>query len=256
MALAAATIGSGVLSAGSSLIGAGKASSAAKQASANNFRQYAYTRQDLSPFFTAGQVVVPDLVNLAQSGPTGGGPNYLTQAAGMVPGQFTQAELEATPGYQFTRDQGLKSVQSAAAARGLGVSGAALKGAADYSTGLANKTYLDQFNVANQRFQDVLGLNTAQQGNLTNQYNRLAGVAQLGSNAAAQTGTIGASLSNQAGNFLTQGGLASAAGTAGVGNAISGGLNNYLMYNAFQNALAGGSGGQLGGFVDNGNFTV
>jgi hypothetical protein len=84
---------------------------------------------------------------LAQSGPTAGGPDYIAQAAGERPLQMTQAQLEQTPGYQFTRDQGLKMTQSAAAARGLGVSGASLKGAATYATGLANTTYKDQFNL-------------------------------------------------------------------------------------------------------------
>jgi len=161
----------------------------------------------------------------------------LAAANAIQPGQMTQAELEATPGYQFTRDQGLKSVQNAAAARGLGVSGAALKGAATYATGLADKTYLDQFNVAQQRFQNQVNLNTAQQGNLTNQFNRLSGVANLGEGAAAQTGAIGASLSNQAGNFLTQGGIAQALGTQGLANGI-GNTANML--------LGGNSGGLLG----------
>lgn len=55
--------------------------------------------------------------------------------------------LEGLPGYQFTRDQGLKSTQSGYAAKGLGSSGAALKGAANYSTGLA-QGYYDRY--ANQ----------------------------------------------------------------------------------------------------------
>jgi hypothetical protein len=73
-----------------------------------------------------------------------------------APGQMTQAELAATPGYQFTLNQGLQAVQNSAAAKGLGVSGAALKGAADYATGLADSTYQTQFNIAQQRWQDQL----------------------------------------------------------------------------------------------------
>lgn len=52
-----------------------------------------------------------------------------------------QDTLNNLPGYQFTLNQGLKSTQSSAAARGLGSSGAALKGAATYATGLANSQY-------------------------------------------------------------------------------------------------------------------
>ena len=60
-------------------------------------------------------------------------------------GANQQAALEKTPGYQFTRDQGLRAVQNAAAAKGRGVSGSALAGAADYATGLADTTFNTQF---------------------------------------------------------------------------------------------------------------
>jgi hypothetical protein len=238
--VAAAVIGGAALSAGSSLLGGSQAAGASKKAAGDNRLQFLQTRADLDPFATAGRVVVPDLVQLAQSGQFGGGPNYLSQAAGMQPGQMTQAELEQTPGYQFNLAQGLKATQSAAAARGLGVSGASLKGAATYATGLADSTYQNQFNNAQTRFQNSLNLNTAQQGNLTNQFNRLNSVAQLGEGAASQTGQIGASLTNQAGQFLQQGGLAQAAGTAGVGNAVTGGINNFLANQFLQQVVGGG----------------
>jgi hypothetical protein len=67
----------------------------------------------------------------------------------------TQAGLEQTPGYQFTLQQGLKSAQNAAAARGLGVSGAALKASDTFATGLANSTY-------NQQLQNAIATNQAQ----------------------------------------------------------------------------------------------
>src|SRR5215469_83604 len=198
---AAAAAGGSIIS---GIIGGGAAKSAASQSAAAQDRatqalnaRFAETQQSPAPFVANAYSLVPTASNLALDR-YGGGPNYLTMAAGMVPGQMTQAELEATPGYQFTRDQGLKAVQNSAAARGLGVSGAAMKGAADYATGLADKTYVDQFNVAQQRYSDALALNTAQQGNVTNQFNRLNALIGTGENAAAQTGTIGASLGNAA----------------------------------------------------------
>ncbi len=57
-----------------------------------------------------------------------------------------QKALEATPGYAFTLDQGLKSTQNSYAAQGLGSSGAAMKGAAQFATGLADQTYQSQLN--------------------------------------------------------------------------------------------------------------
>jgi hypothetical protein len=241
--VAAAIIGGSVLSAGASVLGSSKAAGGATAASDAQKQMYLQTRADLSPFAQAGAGVLPSLNALAMSGPTGGGPDYVAQAAGERPLQMTQANLEATPGYQFDLSQGLKATQSAAAARGLGVSGAALKGAATYATGLANKTYQDQFNLQQQRFTDLLNLNTGQQGQLQNQYTRLHDTAALGENAAAQTGTAGTSAAATAGNYLNQAGLASAAGTTGVSNALTGGINNYLAYNAYQNRTAALTGG-------------
>lgn len=235
MVMAAVLAGSAVVGAGASIYGSNKAASSAKDAANLQQQQYAQTRADLSPYFAPGQEAVTNALSLAQSGPTGGGPDYTALAYQNLPGNMTQEQLEQTPGYQFTRDQGLKSVQSAAAARGLGVSGAALKGAAEYATGLANKTYMDQFNVAQQRFGDYLNLNTGQQGNLQNQYSRLSGIATLGANAAAGLGTQGTSAASTAGNYLNQGALAQAAGAQGVNSALTGAANNYLAYNAYQN---------------------
>ena len=176
---------------------------------------------------------------LAGSGPTGGGPDFVGQAYANLPGTMTQAQLEATPGYQFTLSQGLKAVQSAAAARGLGMSGASVKGAADYATGLASQTYQQQFNIQQQQFADYGALNTAQQGNLTNQFNRYNALAGLGENAAAQLGNTGANLANQAGSFLNAAGVDAASGATNAGNALNQGLQNYLQYNQYKAQTTG-----------------
>jgi len=243
---AAAIAGSAVIGGATSLIGSGMAADASNKAANLQQDRYAQTRADLAPYFQPGYNALNDAYGLARLGPTGGGPDYLSQAAGALPGNMSQAELEATPGYQFDLREGLKAVQSSAAARGLGVSGASLKGAGNFATGLANKTYLDQFNVRQKRFEDYLNLNTGQQGNVTNSFNRLNAIAGMGANAAAGLGTTGAGLANQAGSYIQQGGLASTAGLQGVGNALTGGVNNYLGYNALQNYL--GNGAQTGGY--------
>jgi hypothetical protein len=128
--------------------------------------------------------------------------------------------LENTPGYQFALSQGLKLVQSGNIARG--ISGAALKGAANFATGLAQNTY---------------------QANLLNPLEYLG---TLGEGAASQTGTIGAGLAGTQGSALVGGANALAAGQVGSANALSSGLNslgslptNYLLYN---NLLSGGGG--------------
>lgn len=111
-----------------------------------------------------------------------------------------QRFLESTPGYQFTRDQGMQAVTNQMAAKGLGgISGAYGKGLARFVTGLADNTYQQQ---------------------LTN----YANAAGMGQSAANQTGTFGQAATTNAGNALQGGAAASAAGTVGAANAISGGI--------------------------------
>jgi hypothetical protein len=112
-----------------------------------------------------------------------------------------------------------------------------MRGITGYATGLANNTYKDQFNIQQQRFADALSLNTAQQGNVTNQYNRLSGLGTLGENAAAQSGTIGAGLTNTSANLTNQAGVDTAAGIGGIGKAATGAAQNYLDYTNYQNYL-------------------
>src|SRR3954462_15036111 len=112
------TAGAAVLGAGASLYGSSQAAGAAKDAAGLQSQMYNRTRADLAPYAGMGNEAMTNALALANSGRTGGGPDYLSQAAGMVPGRMTQAELEQTPGYQFDLSQGLKAVQSAAAARG------------------------------------------------------------------------------------------------------------------------------------------
>lgn len=261
-----ATLASGALGAGSSKKAGGQASSAAKQAAAQQQQMYLQTRADLAPFVGAGRDVLGQTRDLATSGPFGGLPNYLDVAGRMFPGGgtgqggFTQAELEATPGYQFDLSQGLKATQAAAAARGLGVSGASLKGAAAYATGLADKTYQNQFDIQNKRFSDVLNLNTAERDILGGQYTRLHDTAALGANAAAQTGTAGTSAAATAGNYLNAAGVDTATASRNAGNALSGAFNNIAGYYGAQNiannnALTSNYGNQVGttGLTASGN---
>lgn len=178
-----------------------------------------------------------------------------------VPSAMTQADLEATPGYQFTLSQGLKAVQNSASARGLGVSGAAMKGAADYATGLSNQTYAQRF--ANQqslfgnqqtRFGNIETQFANDQGMRQNAFNRLSAVTGIGQSSAAQTGAMGLQAANAAGGFLTSGASAAGAGLiaggnagAGAFNGISNGINSYIN----QNRLYGNNDGSVYGGQSN-----
>jgi hypothetical protein len=141
------------------------------------------------------------------------------------------------------------STQNAASARGLGVSGAALKGAAGYATGLADSTYQNQFN-------NLL----ANQNNLFNRQNTVFGnilsMGQLGANAAAGLATNATQTGSNIGSNMIGAGNAAAAGQIGQANAISSGLTgasgnaqNLLLFNALlknsggQGLFSAGSGG-------------
>ena len=148
------------------------------------------------PYITAGNTATTNALNLANQGF-----NF----------NDTQAQLEATPGYQFTLAQGLESTQNGAAARGLGVSGASQKAAANYATGLASNTYQQQFGnalstyntnlnanmqLSNQGANTVSNLNNANSGiagNINNNYigqgNAQAAQDAMGGNALIQIGS-------------------------------------------------------------------
>jgi hypothetical protein len=64
-----------------------------------------------------------------------------------APITMDQKTLEATPGYKFNLDQGIRGVNLSSVASGM--SGAQAKAAAKYATGLADSTYQNQFNNAN-----------------------------------------------------------------------------------------------------------
>lgn len=195
---------------------------AAQIAAAQSEKQYQQTRSDLGGYRDLGAW----------------GSGLLQNRLGdlTAPWQPTQAQLEATPGYQFTLSQGLKSVQNSAAARGLGISGAALKGAANYATGLADSTWQNVFN--------------ADQTQKTNAYNKLFGIAGLGENAAAMTGNAGLTATGQANNALMSGANAYGASTLAGNNALMNGVNgaaNNLMTYGYLNRGSGGLSGLFSG---------
>jgi len=219
--VATAIIGSAVVGAGASVASSSAQSKAASKSADSQMQMYDQTREDLSPYNTAGQGVINQLSNVVSSQTQ---PTY-------TPVVMDQQSLEQTPGYQFNLTQGLKSTQNSAAARGLGTSGAALKGAATYATGLADSTYQNQFANAQSNAMNVYNSQVAGQ---TNQYNRLLGVASLGENAAAQTGTAGTAAANGASQAYTNAGNAQAAGYNGAAASVNNGVGNYLQYNAMK----------------------
>jgi hypothetical protein len=203
------------------------------------------------PFIQAGHWGANTLQNQLASGQIG----TPMDLSGMP--QFswnpTQAGLEATPGYQFTLQQGLQATQNAAAARGLGVSGAALKGADTFTTGLANQTY-------NQQLQNALGVYNAQMGGFQNQfqdywanqqnrYNQLSNLASLGGNVAVGQGSVGTQGAANVGNAAATAGQLQGAATTGAANTLGNALSSPQTANAL-NALFGGGGSTISPATD------
>lgn len=246
-----AILGSAVIGAGASIFGASQqvsAEQAAIQAQQQMLQEGLQTQKGyvgqaastLQPYIQSGQTAEDWYNYLTGTGnvPTGapsGAPSAYNPMNAPLTAPFTAANLATTPGYQFTLGQGLKSTQSGFAAQGLGSSGAALKGAADYSTGLASNTY-------NQQFQNYLTQNQ-QIANL------LMGPASIGANAGgalagiyggAGNAALGAATGTGAGIASSTAGIgnAYAGGAAGVAGAASGGVNSYLQYQLMQQLLA------------------
>jgi hypothetical protein len=140
------------------------------------------------------------------SSSTGGGYGSLLQP-------FTASYMQQySPAYQFQLQQGQQGVLNQDAASQGALSGAALKDLTAYNQNYANTAYNNAFN----QYQTQLG----------NTYSRLSGVAQLGQNAAANTGQQGTALAGSAAQSATNIGTALAGGTVGAANAISGGLSS------------------------------
>lgn len=236
-----ASIVGGLLSAG----GASDAADAqvkASQAAIDFERQLqAQITAQLKPFLDLGNSAIQPLSDL--TGLTPGGPgvmdSYITR-----PFQPTQAQLEQTPGYQFTRDQGMKAVTNQFASQGLGGpnSGAFAKGLSQYVTGLASNTYQQQFQ------NDLTSRSTL--------YSMLTGLVGGGQNAAAQLGGFQNSIGNNISNNITGAGNAQASGIVGASNAIGGGISNAgALYGLLSRQPAPGqygatnNGGGLGNFL-------
>jgi len=171
------------------------------------------------------------------------------------------AGLAQTPGYQFTLQQALQAQQNSATARGLGVSGAQLRGAADYAGGVASKTYDQQLqNALSIWGTGVTGYNAAlagfQQGqgayqnqfndywtNQQNKFNQLQGIATLGSNAAANQASTAQQGATNVGNAVANVGALQGSGQSTVANT----LGNVFTSPQVQTGLTQGYNALFGG---------
>jgi len=224
MGIETAILGSAVLGA----YGANKASKtqaqAATQAADIQKSQFEQTREDQAPYRAAGYNALAEM----------------QRTAGNVPGafKFGNEAMYQDPGYAFRLSEGQKALDRSAAARGGLISGGALKAATRYGQDMGSQEYGNAYNRA------LTSYNTgvASENQLYNRQAALSGIGQTSTNLVGQAGQ---NYANNAGNLMTSGAAANAAGQVGMANAFTGGLGTYLNYtnnNALLNALRGSTG--------------
>ena len=176
---------------------------------------------DYKPYLKQGTYGINTLGNLMKSG-AGQLNNPLDlylKSKGLSGGQFNTNN----PAYQFQLKQGQQALDRSSAARGMGYSGAQMKASQQYGQGLASQQYDKEYNRATSEFGDY--------------YNRLAGLAQGGQQAAGSMAQAGGQYAQNAGNtfanlsnaqtgILGQQANARASGYTAKANAVTGGLNS------------------------------
>jgi hypothetical protein len=234
----------GLISAGGSLLGgllgsgaastaAGEQAGASRYAADINKQMFDTSNAQQAPYREAGYTALNDI---------GGLKSYLQK-------QFTPEDFKAgiDPGYAFRLQQGQEATNRMANMGGGLISGNALKGQEDYSQGLASQEYGNAFN----RFQ-------TQRSNI---YNTLASIAGLGQTSLGQTTAAGTTAAGNIGSNIANAGAASAGGTVGAANALTGGLqgaaNQYYLSqllgqrNPIVNYGLTGGGGMTTGYTPN-----
>ncbi len=165
-----------------------------------------------APFREAGVTSQNRLMELLGLGGSSTAPDY-----GSLLRDFSMADYQADPGYQFRQAEGMRGIENSAAARGGLLSGGALKGIQRFGQDLASQ----EFGNAYQRFK----------ANQTDRYNKLAGVVNTGQGATNQLTSAAGNLGTQIGQNITGAGNANAAGAVGQANAWTNAIGQgYNMY--------------------------
>ena len=217
--VAGAVVGSALIGASASKSAAKTQASAARDATELQAAQYEQTRADQEPWRQAGINALGEM----------------QRTAGNVPGtfKFGAGDYTADPGYGFRLSEGRKALAHQAAARGGAVSGQSLKAMQDYAQNSASNEFQNAYNRAFTSY----GTDVARENQLYNRQAAMAGVGQTSTNLINQAGQ---NYATNAGNLMTSGAAAQAAGQVGAANAITGGLGTYLNYsqnNSLLNAL-------------------
>lgn len=234
---------------------AGKSASAERYAANLQNQQYKQTRQDQMPWLNTGKAALSKLAFLTGVGPSGqqtwgqlkakltpqfssyagpqttptvdtAGLNAAVEKAygaqkinplyGSLLHNFSTADFQQDPGYQYRLQQGMNGINNSFAARGGLLSGAAVKAAMRENQGFASNELQNAYNRYNT--------------NQSNEYNRLASLANVGQTASNTLGQAGSAYANNIGNLAM-------GNAANQGNALLAGAQ--LRSSGYQGALNG-----------------
>jgi hypothetical protein len=168
-----------------------------------------------------------------------------SKTVGYTPMVNSLADLEATPGYKFQLEQGLKGLDTGAASRGMALSGAAMKSANNYAQGQAatgfqaawergQKAYGDAFSRKMQQYgQGQTAYNNAR-GNFQDQqqqkFNRLYGRVNANTDAYGMYTGSGQNFANNQGNAAYNNSRANQNMYSTIGNSLTDLGGQYLTY--------------------------
>lgn len=205
VAIAAASVASSVLGDKAAKRSAQAAKDTAAMQVEESRRQFDTTRADTLPYRQAGEEALSRISSLMM----GGG----------------SIDPNSIPGYNFRRQEGETGLERAINARGMRLSGRALKDLmkynSDYASGEYDKGMAKLFTLAGF---GPAGVNTS---------------ASAGANASGQ---INSAYGNQ-GNALANSYMMQ---SSSLNNAIQGGMQNYMTWNMYNNMMKGGTAGGTG----------
>jgi hypothetical protein len=236
--IATAIVGSAAIGAYGASSAADKQEKAARRGQDQQLQMFNVQNAQNAPFRGAGYSALNQIGSMlpgeyqqydaeGKSTSLGTGSGYLTQ-------QFTNQDLNANlaPNYAFNLEQGLGGVRNLANSSGGLIGGNAIRGLQDYTQNFAGNAYQQAFG----NFQ----------GQRSNIYNTLAGIAGLGQTANQTTAALSGNTANAISSLGVGAANAGAAGTIGMTNAFSGGLNT-LGNMAYMNKILG-QGGTIPGY--------
>ena len=172
---------------------------------------------------------------------------------GSLLNNFTEDDFKADPGYAFRFSEGQKALDKSMAARGLGISGANIKGAVKYGQDMGSQEYGNAFNRfqanrANQssEYNTAFNRDQIQRNALLNPLQSMMNSGQTATNQVnnassqftANSNNAMANYGTNATNAITGGGNARASGYVGVANALTNAVGQGINYNNMNNQNA------------------